>query len=88
MATLRVVETLDVLEDRQSRFPSRFVVCVVDPLGLERVEEAFRHGVVEAVSRPAHAAADSVSIEQVLILGGAVLPLCGGGVFKGSGGPA
>jgi hypothetical protein len=70
---VRVVEAFDVLEDREPSFPSRFVVAVADPFGLQREEEALRCGVVEALSRPAHAADDTKFIEPILIGPRAVL---------------
>jgi hypothetical protein len=52
---------------------------MVDPLGLERMEEALCDGVVEALCGPAHAAEHAVFVEEVLVLRGSVLV-----GFKGS----
>jgi hypothetical protein len=46
---------------------------VVEPLDLERVEEALGERVVETVARAAHAAADAVAIEELVVVGAGVL---------------
>ena len=74
MASFRVVEALDVLEDRKPRFSTGFVVRVVDPFGFERVEEALRYGVVETVPWATHAALEAMFVEDLLVFGRAVLP--------------
>ena len=79
MHALRIVEALDVVEDRKASLLSGREVEVVDPLGLESVEEALGDRVVFAVSWTAHAADDAMAIEPILVLGAQVLPR-----FKGS----
>jgi hypothetical protein len=79
MAADTIVEAFDVLEEGEPRLASRAVVSMVDPLGLERMEEALCDGVVETLCGTAHAAERAVLVEQVLVLRGSVL-----GGFKGS----
>jgi len=68
-----VVESLDVIEYERSRLGARIEREVVEPLGLERVEEALGQGVVETVPRAAHAADHAAAIEELLIIGAGVL---------------
>jgi hypothetical protein len=49
--SVRVVEGLDVVEDREPGFVAGVEVEVVEPLGLEGVEEALSDGVVDTASR-------------------------------------
>ena len=58
VATLAVVEHLDVIEDVGPGFRSILVVAVAGQFGFERSEEALGHDVVVAVSSTAHAACD------------------------------
>src|SRR5436189_5394118 len=74
MESRPVVETLDVLEHEAARLGARVEGEVVEPLGLEGVEEAFGRRVVQTIAGPAHAAHDPVAIEELLIVGAAVRP--------------
>src|ERR1700744_2328461 len=55
----RVVEAVDVLVDRRPADVVVGVVLMVDPLGLQRREEALGDGVVIAVAGATHARDDS-----------------------------
>ena len=68
-----VIKPFDVVEDVELRLRTRAEAVVVEPLGLECVEEALDDSVVETVPRPAHAAEHAVAIEEVLIVGTEVL---------------
>jgi hypothetical protein len=67
-----IIESFDVIEDEEPRLVPGPKAVVVEPLGLERVEETFGYRIVEAVTRPAHAANDSVAIEEILVVGAEV----------------
>ena len=54
MHSVSVVEGLDVVEDRQPGLLSGVEVEVVEPFGLEGVEEAFRLGIILTIPLPAH----------------------------------
>ena len=73
MPPYRVVEALDVFKDREPCFSSCLVMRVIDPFGLERVEETLCHRVVETVPGSAHAAPRPVFIKNILVLRGSVL---------------
>src|SRR5262245_32081999 len=68
-----VVEALDVIEDVTASLRSRLESEVVEPFGLDRMEETLRESIVQAVAGATHAAADAVAVEEVLVLGAAVL---------------
>src|SRR5512145_1471475 len=69
-----VIEALNVVEDGASRLRPGVKRDVVEPFGLEQVEEALDRRVVVAVARAAHAADDPVLVEDVLVLGAGVRP--------------
>src|SRR5206468_8789397 len=69
-----VVETLDVLEHEAVRLGTRVDREVVEPLGLEGMEEALRRRVVQTIPGSAHAAHDPVMIEELLVVGASVRP--------------
>jgi hypothetical protein len=54
VAALRIVEAFDVVEDGHPGLRMRAPLTTVDQLALERGEERFGHGVVEAVADGAH----------------------------------
>ena len=56
-----IVEALDVLEQIAPGLVAGSVDPVVDPLGLQRVEEALHRGVVPAVALAAHGGGDPLS---------------------------
>src|SRR5690606_36925466 len=64
-----VVEHLDVVEHVATRRIPGQVDPSPDPLSLEQLEEALGYGVVVAVAAPAHAADDSVGLQERLPLG-------------------
>src|SRR6266404_5618480 len=68
-----VIEALDVVEDGKPRLRARPEAVVIEPFGLEGVEEALDDGVVEAIAGAAHAANHAVAIEHVLVVGARVL---------------
>src|SRR5580765_192777 len=69
MQAVAVIEALDVLEDRGPRLGARVKREVIEPLGLDRVEETLDRGVVVTVAGTAHAADDAVAVEDVLVPG-------------------
>jgi len=68
-----IVEALDVVEDVAASLGPRIEREVVKPFGLDRVEEALSKGIVQTVTRAAHAAADAVAVEKLLVVGATVL---------------
>ena len=60
MASLSIVEHLNVLEQIGSGFLSVAIANPDDPFSLEDTEEAFHDGVVVAVAGAAHGAGDTV----------------------------
>src|SRR5438270_4691304 len=68
-----VVEGLDVIEDERVRLSARADGEVVEPFDFERVEEALGQGVVETVAGATHGAADAMAIQELLVVGAAVL---------------
>ena len=69
MEAAAIVESFDVIEDRETCLFSGPEAEVVQALGLEGVEEALRDRVVVAITRAAHAASQTRLIESVLVLG-------------------
>ena len=63
VATLGVVEHLDVVKDISTGVLPGWVDLAANPLTFEQLEEALGHGVVVAVATPAHAA-DQVVVPQ------------------------
>ena len=66
MATLLVIEHLDVIEQLLLRGP--VVGELVREFMLDRREEAFHHGIVIAIATAAHTAHDAVRGEEVLVV--------------------
>ena len=56
MASLSVVEDLDILEEGGLQLPARLPGAAIEQLGLQGGEEALRHGVVVGISATAHGA--------------------------------
>jgi len=73
MQSSAIVESLDVVEDVAASLRARIENEVVEPLSFDGVEEALSEGVVPAVPSAAHAASDTMSIEEILILCATVL---------------
>ena len=73
MPPLTIVELLEVLEDLAVRLRPRGPARVVGQLDLHRGEEALRHGIIPAVTAPAHAADDPVCRQGAPIVGARVL---------------
>ena len=73
VASLVIVEGLDVLEERGSGLAPRGEPCSVLDLGFERAEEAFHRRVVQAVALTAHGGVDAVEPEQLAIVTANVL---------------
>ena len=69
----RVVEALDIAGDAVSGFSAGRAQVTIE-VDFERPEEAFDDGVVETVAPTAHAAADAVAGQFVLIARAGVLP--------------
>src|SRR5438034_361720 len=74
-----VVEALDVLEHAAARLRPGIEGEVIEPLGLQGMEEALRRCIVETIAGPAHAADHPVLIEELLVVGARV-----GGEFNRS----
>src|SRR5437762_2617961 len=70
----RIVEELDVLDDRVACVRACRPRGVPKQLDFQRREEALRHGVVPAVGASTHAGDHAVPRQQALILGTDVLP--------------
>src|ERR1700693_2236489 len=51
---MRVIPSLDKLEDRHASFDLGFEAAAVEQLALEGGKETLAHGVVETVPHPAH----------------------------------
>ena len=60
MSPLTVVGRLEVFEDRLSSPSPRLIRLAFHALGLQRAEERFHHGIVIAISFPAHANLNAV----------------------------
>ena len=54
MAAMRIVPTLDELEDRHARFYLDFEAAAVEQFTFERGEETLAHRVIEATADGAH----------------------------------
>src|SRR5438105_9840223 len=67
-----VVEALDVLEHAAARLRTGIEGEVIEPLGLQGMEEALRRCIVETIAGPAHAADHPVLIEELLVVGARV----------------
>ena len=64
MSAFRVVEKFDVVKDVAPCFFSIGVDFPANPLALEQLEEALCHGIVVAVSPPAHAGDQIVRLQE------------------------
>src|SRR6478752_9109313 len=63
MATLDIVEVVDVVADGSDSSGARWVAFVVNELGAQRRKEAFGDGIVPAVALAAHAPAHVVGLQ-------------------------
>ena len=73
MATLAIVEDLEILGQVGARRGARGPGGVVDELDLQRGEEALGDGVVPAIAPAAHAADDAVVRQDLLVIAAGVL---------------
>ena len=73
MSALAVVERLDVLEDRRSRFLSRLEDTKIHEFELQGRKEALDDGVVPTIAAAAHAAGDAAHVQQILVVLAGVL---------------
>ena len=64
MATLRIIEHLDIVEDVLPGVGSGFVSLPSDPLRLEKMKEALRDSIVVTVPTSAHAGHEPVRVEE------------------------
>lgn len=67
MQRLAVVEDLQILRERRPDLGAGRPAAAGDTFGFERGEETFDDRVVPAIARPAHAADEPVSAQQVLV---------------------
>lgn len=68
LATPTIVITLDIIKHRRPHYFPAGKVLSMDAFHLQRMEEAFRAGVIVAVAPGAHAAALVVPLQQRLII--------------------
>ena len=54
MATARIVEPIDILEDRALGLTARVPTITPDQLSLDGLEERFYHGIVITITFAAH----------------------------------
>jgi hypothetical protein len=73
VASLRIVEAGDVLDDRSPGARLGWPTLAFDQFALQRREEAFGHGVVPAIALAAHAAHNAVAIKLGTIFEAGVL---------------
>lgn len=73
MPPLAVVEDFDVFKEGSSGFPAGSEPGAVDHLSLQRSEEAFHWGVVQAIALPAHRRGHAVQTERLLVFAAGVL---------------
>jgi hypothetical protein len=74
MQSRAIVERLDVIEGEEPSLRACVESVMVEPFGLESMEEALGDRVVETVARSADAADHSVAVEQILVVGAEVRP--------------
>jgi hypothetical protein len=87
MAPSLVVEALDVGKDIASGFCACCILSVMDPLGFERVEEAFHRCIVVAVALAPHRGGDPIGGEGCAIVVRCVLNTTVGMVHQAGAGP-
>src|SRR5262245_55040920 len=73
MTSIRVVETVDVITEIFDRVVSRPVLAPMNPLALQRAEEALHRSVVVAIAPATHARASAGEFQPPLVLVGGVL---------------
>ena len=73
VASLRIVEASDVLDDRSPGPRLGWPTLTFDQLALQSREEAFSYGVVPAITLAAHAADDAVAIKLGTVVEAGVL---------------
>src|SRR5436309_10263925 len=65
MQSIRIVETLDPINQIKSRLRARCISQSIDPFDFQRLEEAFHRRIVSASSLPTHRLHRSETIEQI-----------------------
>ncbi len=70
---MTVVEDFKVIKQALDRFRPAEVPLVVNPLAFQAAKEAFRNGIIVAITFPAHAANDAMLFENFLIIGRRIL---------------
>lgn len=66
VATLRIVEQLDIVKDVRTSFCPRRVCLAANPFPLQQLKETLSYGVVVEVAPSAHAWHKAVSFQKVL----------------------
>ena len=67
MAAVRIVEPIDILEDRSLGLTARVPTITPDQLGLDGFEERLDHGIVIAIALAAHRDLEAVLFQALLI---------------------
>src|SRR5438094_1662773 len=65
MQSIRIVETLDPINQIKSRLRARCISQSIDPFDFQRLEEAFHRRIVPAISLPTHRLHHPVTIDQI-----------------------
>ena len=68
MESLPIIEYFDILEDTPSCLFTATVLLMMRKLGLDRMKEAFRRGIVPTVAFSAHIPLHPIGFEQLLIV--------------------
>ena len=67
MAAARVIEPIDILEDRALGLTACVPTIAPDQLSLDGFEERFNHGIVIAIALAAHRDLEAVLFQALLI---------------------
>ena len=67
MAAARIVEPIDILEDRSLGLTARVPTITPDQLSLDGFEERLDHGIVIAIALAAHRDLEAVLFQALLI---------------------
>src|SRR5437763_13147500 len=76
MQSIRIVETLDPIDQIKSRLCACRIPHSIDPLHLQRLEETLHRRIVPAVSLATHRLHHAVTIDQAPMLVARVLAYC------------
>jgi hypothetical protein len=60
---MTVIKPFDILKHTASSFLSSLKIPMVQPFLLERVEEAFDHGIIPTIALPAHRTSHSIQLK-------------------------